>query len=202
MIVSEGAVPSDEGHSRANCEAVRKLASSIGEPIGIARGFGVVFVPQEEHSLDPQQRTEALGSAQTRGFLQRLCNRLSPLQSQQLLAARGPPISTWEFFILRILKMNNYLGALRPSEEPQNAQFCSHSLIPLQMLLWRPRQRHFAQAEADPRSSRTHGSSWERSDRGISAAVVQSAAATAVPAAFGCPGASDFHLGVFHFKDP
>ena len=48
MIVSEGAVPSDDGHSRANCEAFRKLVSSTGDPIGDARGSGVVFVPQVE----------------------------------------------------------------------------------------------------------------------------------------------------------
>ena len=48
MIVSEGAVPSDDGHGRANCVAIRKLASSIGDPIGRARGSGVVFVPQVE----------------------------------------------------------------------------------------------------------------------------------------------------------
>ena len=48
MIVSEGTVPSDDGHSRANCEAVHKLASSIGDPIGSARGSGVVLVPHVE----------------------------------------------------------------------------------------------------------------------------------------------------------
>ena len=48
MIVSEGAFPSDDGHSRANCEAVHKLASSIGDPFGEARGSGVVFGPQVE----------------------------------------------------------------------------------------------------------------------------------------------------------
>ena len=48
MIVSEGAVPSDEGHSRANCQAVHKRASSIGDPFGVARGSSVVFAPQGE----------------------------------------------------------------------------------------------------------------------------------------------------------
>ena len=48
VIVIEGIVPSDDDHRRANCEAVHKLASSIGDPIGIARGSGVVFVPQAE----------------------------------------------------------------------------------------------------------------------------------------------------------
>ena len=48
VIVREGTIPGDDGHSRANCEAVHKLASSIGDPIGSARGSGVVFVPQVE----------------------------------------------------------------------------------------------------------------------------------------------------------
>ena len=48
MIVSEGEVPGDEDHSRANCEAVHMLASSIGDPFGVARGSGVVFGPQVE----------------------------------------------------------------------------------------------------------------------------------------------------------
>ena len=52
VIVSKGAVPSDEGHSRANCEAVHKLASSIGDPFGEARGSGVVFGPQVEAPAD------------------------------------------------------------------------------------------------------------------------------------------------------
>ena len=48
MIVGEGAFPSDEGHNRANCEDVHKLASSIGDPFGEARGSGVVLDPQVE----------------------------------------------------------------------------------------------------------------------------------------------------------
>ena len=48
MIVSEGAFPSDDGHSRADCEAVHKLASCIGDPFGEARGSGVVFGSQVE----------------------------------------------------------------------------------------------------------------------------------------------------------
>ena len=43
---------------------------------------------------------------------------------------------------------------------------------------------------------------WERSDKGFPAAAAQPAAATAVPTAFGCPEASEFHLGVIHLKDP
>jgi hypothetical protein len=48
VAASVGTVPGDGGHSRANCEAYHGPASNSGEPIGIARGFGVVFVPQVE----------------------------------------------------------------------------------------------------------------------------------------------------------
>ena len=82
MIVSEGAFPSDEGHSRASCEAVHKLASSIGDPFGEARGSGVLFCLQVEAPassigdpfgkaggsgvvFDPQVRPDASGT--TRG---------------------------------------------------------------------------------------------------------------------------------------
>ena len=54
VIVSEGTVPSDDGHSQANCEELHKLASSIGAPIGSARGSGVVFVPQVEAPGGPK----------------------------------------------------------------------------------------------------------------------------------------------------
>ena len=47
-----------------------------------------------------------------------------------------------------------------------------------------------------------HKFDWERSDNWFSAAAAQSAVAAAVPAALGCPEASDFLLGVFHLKDP
>ena len=57
-----------------------------------------------------QEPTNLIGSAQTRGFLKRLRNQLLPLQSQQLLGAQRRPNSTLELFILRILKINNYLG--------------------------------------------------------------------------------------------
>ena len=43
---------------------------------------------------------------------------------------------------------------------------------------------------------------WEGSDKGFPAVAARPAAATAVPAAFGCLEASDFHLGVIHFKEP
>ena len=54
--------PSNDGRSRANCEAIRKLASSIGNPMGRARGSGVVFVPQVEAGLlRSNQRGRDLG---------------------------------------------------------------------------------------------------------------------------------------------
>ena len=48
MVVTVGTVPSDDDHNRANDEASHKPASSTSEPIGVAMGFGVVFVPQVE----------------------------------------------------------------------------------------------------------------------------------------------------------
>ena len=48
VVVTVGAVPSDDDHNRVNGEASHKPASSTSEPIGIAMGSGAVFVPQVE----------------------------------------------------------------------------------------------------------------------------------------------------------
>ena len=52
VVVTAGTVPSDDDHDRANDEALNWPASSIGDPIGIAKGSGAVSVPQVEANED------------------------------------------------------------------------------------------------------------------------------------------------------